>query len=261
MAVEAGRAVLCDKPFGTSSAEAELMATEASEAGVLHLLNFEFRYQPARQAMHEMVANGAIGKPEHLAYSAFTGGSRAPLRPYGWLFDRSQGGGWIGAFGSHAIDMTRWMLGEVIDAGARGWVTIEERPDSHGHLRKCDAEDAFVGWMLLASGATATIDTSFTTAVALPPRIVIYGSEGVLENTGDRRVVLKRMDGTKETRDFTPATGDPHDIAMNGWIHAVIDAVNGHHQIEPSFSDGVACARIMDLMRAQPAWRTTAQEQ
>jgi len=108
MALDAGRAVLCDKPFGRSLEEAEAMAGQAREAGLVNLVNFEFRHQPARQAMHDLVASGAVGRPQHLAYTAFTSGSRVPLRPWGWLFDRSLGGGWIGAFGSHAIDLVRW---------------------------------------------------------------------------------------------------------------------------------------------------------
>jgi predicted dehydrogenase len=252
MAIESGRDVICDKPFGASLAEAEVMATEADRAGVVHFVNFEFRYQPARQLMHEMITSGAIGRTEHLHYSAFTGGSRLPLRPYGWLFDRSRGGGWIGAFGSHAIDMVRWLLGEITEAGASGWINIPTRLDRQSHPRTCDAEDAFVGWMQLSSGATATIDTSFTTAVPLPPRIAVHGSEGLIENTADRRVVLRRLDGTAETHEFPRASGDPHDVAVGPWTAAVIDAVADRRQIAPSFADGAACSRIMDLMRSHP---------
>ena len=46
-AVEAGKDVLCDKPFGKNGAEAREMRDAAKAAGVLHFLNFEFRQQPA----------------------------------------------------------------------------------------------------------------------------------------------------------------------------------------------------------------------
>ena len=70
------------------------MADQAHQAGVVHLVNFEFRYQPARQKMRDLLTSGAVGRPEHLAYTAFTAGSRVPSGPWGWLFDRSLGGGW-----------------------------------------------------------------------------------------------------------------------------------------------------------------------
>ncbi len=252
MAIEAGRAVHCDKPFGLDAIEAEALTAEATAAGVVHLTNFEFRHQPARRTMHELVSSGAIGHPEHLHYTAFTSGSRVPMRKHGWLFDRARGGGWIGAFGSHAIDMVRWLMGDVVDAGAAAWVRVPERPDAEGTPQHCDAEDAFVGWLRLASGATATIDTSFAAARTLAPRITLIGSEGAIENTADRQVVLRGADGTRQTFEFPPVPGDPHDAAMVGWASAVAEAVAGHQQITPSFEDGLACARVMDMMRARP---------
>ncbi len=252
LAMDAGRAVLCDKPFGTSTDESTAMAEAADAAGVLNFINFEFRYQPARLTMHRLLESGAIGQPEHLAYTAFTSGSRVPLRPWGWLFERSLGGGWIGAFGSHAIDLIRWLLGDVTRAGATAWINIPERPDTEGNLHRCDAEDAFAGWVELRSGATASVDTSFTAAISVTPRIVITGADGAIENIGDARVVLHRAHGAKEHFDFDPPAGDPHNAAMTAWTAAMRDAVKDGEQIPPSFADGLACMRVMEQ------WRTMA---
>ncbi len=252
MAVEAGHAVLCDKPFGRSVDDAVAMTKMAEEAGVVNLLNFEFRHQPARVTMHGLLESGAIGVPEHLTYTAFTSGSRVPLRPWGWLFDRSLGGGWIGAFGSHAIDLIRWLLGDVDRAGATAWINITERPDANGTLHRCDAEDSFIGWTELASGATATVDSSFTGGASLSPRIVVTGSEGAIENVGDVRVVLHGRDGSKERFEFDPPSGDSHNVAMSAWTAAMVDAVTSRQQVSPSFADGLACMRVMDQWRATP---------
>ena len=228
------------------------MAGAAEAAGVVNLVNFEFRHQPARLAMHDLLLSGAVGRPEHLAYTASTSGSRVPLRPWGWLFDRSRGGGWIGAFGSHAIDLVRWLLGEVTRAGAATWVTVAERPDAEGTPHRCDAEDAFTGWMELESGVTASVDTTFTAGVPTPPRIVVTGSTGVIENVGDARVVLRRHDGTREELEFPRPSGDSHGAAMEAWAAAVAAAVAAGDPIAPSFADGVACMRVMEQWRAAP---------
>ena len=249
-AIDAGHAVLCDKPFGTSAAEAEDLAAQAKSAGVIHLANFEFRHQPARRKMQELIMSGEVGQPEHLHHSAFSSGSRLPLRPYGWLFDRALGGGWIGAFGSHAIDTMRWLIGEVATAGARSWVTIPERPDAEGKLHRCDAEDAFTGWLEFDSGATASIDTSFTAPVTLPPRITVTGSQGAIENTADVRVVLQRVDGTRAQFVFEAPPGDPHLTAMTAWACEIWRSVVGGRQVAPSFDDGVACARVMEQLKS-----------
>ncbi len=252
MALDAGRAVLCDKPFGRSLEDAEAMAAHAGEAGSVNLVNFEFRHQPARRTMHELLASGAIGRPEHLAYTAFTSGSRVPLRRAGWLFDRRLGGGWIGAFGSHAIDLVRWLMGEATGAGAATWITIGERPDAHGAMVRCDAEDAFTGWIRLASGATATVDSSFAAGTTTPARIVVTGSEGALENVADVRVVLRRAGEAPEEFTFDRPEGDSHNQAMVTWAGLVRDAVTKGDQVAPSFVDGVACMRVMEQWRAEP---------
>jgi predicted dehydrogenase len=253
MAIDAGRAVLCDKPFGTSIDEALAMTEAAEAAGVANFVNFEFRHQPARRTMQQLLETGAIGRPEHLAYTAFTSGSRVPLRPWGWLFDRSLGGGWIGAFGSHAIDLIRWLLGDIERAGAATWINIPERPDGDGRLHHCDAEDAFSGWVELRSKATASVDTTFTAGVSVAPRIVITGSEGAIENVGDARLALHRQDGTNEHIEFDRPAGDPHHSAMTTWAAAIRDAVIDGNHISPSFADGLACMRVMEQWRAHPA--------
>lgn len=183
---------------------------------------------------------------------AYNSGSRVPLRPWGWLFDRSAGGGWIGAFGSHAIDLVRWLLGDITDAGATTWTAVPERPDGDGTPVRCDAEDSFTGWIRLASGATATVDTTFAAGVTTPARIVVTGSEGALENVGDVRLVLRRPGEPPEQIDFDRPEGDGHNQAMVAWAGAVRKAVTAATQVTPSFADGVACMRVMEQWRAQP---------
>ena len=248
-ALDAGHAVLCDKPFGRSAAESAAMVAAAEQAGVVHLLNFEFRHEPARLRVKELLDDGAVGTPEHLQWSAITSGSRIPLRRFGWLFERDPGGGWIGAWGSHAVDAVRWLLGEITAAGARCTVTYTERPDRDGIVRKCDAEDAFTAWMTVEGGATVGIDTSFAATVTLPTRVVICGSEGTIEVSNDRWIAVRRTDGTKDEIELPARTGDPHAGALGAWAHAVADAVADGRQITPSFHDGLACARVLDALR------------
>ncbi len=254
-AIDAGHAVLCEKPFGISVDEATAMTDAASAGGVANFVNFEFRYQPARVAMANLIASGVIGSPEHLAYTAYTSGSRVPLRPWGWLFDRSRGGGWISAFGSHAIDLIRWLLGDITRAGATTWINVTERPDAEGTMRQCDAEDAFAGWAELRSGATATVNSSFVAGVSVTPRIVVLGSEGSIENIGDARVVVRRSDGSADQLEFEPRAGDPHAAAMTAWAAAIRDSVLTGQPIGPSFADGLACMQVIEQWRAVPARR------
>lgn len=245
-AVGAGHHVLCDKPFGVDAGEAAEMVDLADAGEVVHAVNFEFRHQPARRRAYELVRSGAIGSLEHVQWTYTGAVFRRPLREYGWLFDRARGGGWVGAWGSHAVDTLRWLAGEVRGASARCRITIPERPDRDGRQHAVDAEDAFTAWLDFESGATAVLDSSSSAAGSVAHRIVITGSEGVIEIVADAKVVSRLADGTRD--EFVPdeTARDPHLVPMRAWAEKVRDAVRDGEPLTPSFADGLACRRVLD---------------
>jgi predicted dehydrogenase len=249
-AMEAGHAVLCDKPFGRNVAEATAMCDMARHAGTLGLLNFEFRYDEARRQLRTLVQSGAVGEPEHVQVSALLAGSRSPMRPYGWLFDRQLGGGWIGAWGSHIIDFLRWTLGEIVDSSAQLRTAVPQRPDREGQLRDCTAEDGFSATLRTSSGVTIVIDSTFAAPVTLPPAIIVVGSSGVLEQVGGR---LVRHDGAGTTEQYEVAALSGVGT-MSRWAAVVRDAVvsGSPEPAAASFADGLACRRVMDKLLGQP---------
>jgi predicted dehydrogenase len=269
LAVENGRNVVCDKPFGRCAAEAREMLAAAEAAGVIHLLNYEFRQQFIRRKAKELIEQGAIGTPLHIEWSSMMAGSRSPLKPFGWEFDRELGGGWIGTFGSHAIDAMRWWFGEIETVGGVCRTEIPVRPDKNGVERVCTAEDAFVATFTFESGATATLDTAYTSAANRPYRIEIFGSEGVLSMNFDTLLELFHIDGRHEAfpREM-PADHDPSKTpqtwsaslqdgihgALLPWAEMLRDAIREGRQIAPSFRDGVASAEVMDKLRANAVW-------
>ncbi len=250
-ALDAGKAILCDKPFGTSAADAEAMAAAADDADAVALLNFEFRHHPGRIALRSLLQDGAIGTVEHVQWTVFGAGFRVPMRPYGWLFDAERGGGWIGAWGSHVIDFLRWTFGDLVDASARLRTDIAERPDADGNVHRCTAEDGFTALLRTESGVSVTIDTTFVAVKNAPPRVVVLGSEGTLESIADGRITLRDAEGTQEVFTFDPPREDPHLVPMRAWAEVVRDAVRDGAVPEgqPTFADGVACARVMDALR------------
>src|SRR5258708_40321766 len=109
-ALDRGKAVLCEKPMAMNADEARRMTERAREAGVLALIDHELRFLPGRLKMRELVRRGEIGKVRH-ATVTFRSDSRAnPERPWNWWSDIKQGGGALGAIGSHIIDGWRWLL-------------------------------------------------------------------------------------------------------------------------------------------------------
>ena len=231
------------------------MLAAAESAGVVHLVNFEFRYEPTRVWLRDRIRDGSLGDVEQVSWTHISAGSRVPLRPYGWLFDRALGGGWIGAWGSHAIDALRWMVGEVEVLRSEPRTTITSRPDRAGQPRRCDAEDGLRASLRVGAGATAVIDSTFAAPATLAPRLVITGTEAVAEAVSDRRVTVRRADGTTDNivEEFIApaADGDSHLAPMQRWSTVVRDAVRAGvaPQGAPTFTDGLACAVVLDALR------------
>lgn len=117
-AIEAGRAVMCEKPFARDLVQAREMLRAAEDAGVVHALGAEFRFDSAQALLTRVVQSGAIGDPVmfHRIYQQPGGNAEEPLA--GWWLDAAQGGGFLGAFGTHMIDQARVTVGEFAAVSA-----------------------------------------------------------------------------------------------------------------------------------------------
>ncbi|MDY6921010.1 MAG: Gfo/Idh/MocA family oxidoreductase [Pseudomonadota bacterium] len=163
MAVALGRHVLCDKPFGRNGEEAADMLRLAQQAGVQHFLNFEFRCEPVRERVRLLLAEGAIGEPVHLNYSMYL--ARGREMPHGWLFEQAQGGGWIGAFASHVVDMLHWWFGAIDTVSCQTRIDMSQRHSRDPadlQLYSASAEDALTAVFRMENGVTAALDTAFS---------------------------------------------------------------------------------------------------
>ena len=254
-ALDAGKAVLCDKPFALDADEAAALEANARDAGVVALCNFEFRYEPARALMRETVVSGDLGRVEHVEWVHVSAGSRVPLRKWGWLFDAELGGGWVGAWASHAVDLIRFIFGEVDVVQALRRIDVRERPDDVGVEHECTAEDGLTAALVLENGATVAIDSSYAAAVALPMRVTVFGAEAVCEVVNEH-VTLRRADGSRVVLTDTDRAGerDAHLEPMQRLAEVVRDAVRSGEIPEhaPTFADGRACDAVLEQLRAAP---------
>src|SRR5438105_12611520 len=141
-AIDHGKAVLCEKPMAMNADEARRMTDAARDAGVLALIDHELRFLPGRLKMRELLQRGEIGKVKH-AKLTFRSDSRAdPDRPWNWWSDKTQGGGALGAIGSHVIDGFRWLLSSEVDAVTCNLAThIRQRKDHDGRSRAVTTDD------------------------------------------------------------------------------------------------------------------------
>ncbi len=259
IALDSGRSVLCDKPFTASAESSRRLVDAARDAPGVHLLNFEFRFDPLRRRTRELVRTGVLGTVEHMTWTHVSAGSRHPLRPYGWLFDRERGGGWIGAWASHAVDTLRYSVGEietVVSSVPR--LAVSRRPDPDapdGPWRVCTAEDGLSALLTLQGGVSVTIDSTFAASTTAPPRISIIGSDAMLENVADRRLTVRDASGPRDELAMTADEAvDHHAAPMHALAAAVCDAVRSGELPDTlaSFADGLVCDEVLDRLRATP---------
>jgi predicted dehydrogenase len=60
-ALEAGKHVLCEKPFTANATEAEAVAAKAASTGLVVMEAFHYRYHPLARRMREIVESGELG--------------------------------------------------------------------------------------------------------------------------------------------------------------------------------------------------------
>jgi predicted dehydrogenase len=186
-ALDQGKAVLCEKPMAMNAAEALQMSERARQAGVLALIDHELRFLRGRLRMRQMLHDGEIGEVRH-AKLTFRSDSRAdPLRPWNWWSDASQGGGALGAIGSHVVDGFRWMLGtEVTQVFCNLATHISERAETAGaKLRPVTSDDEAnlivrFADSALTRGTTGSASMSMVESGHSEHRLEIFGSRGAL---------------------------------------------------------------------------------
>ncbi len=109
------KAILCEKPFTSTAAEAVAMVAAARANGVLLAEAFKFRHHPMHLQAQALIGAGAIGQLMSLRSTFCTGGSGSgpeTRRPENnWRFNKAQGGGSIYDLACYCIHHARFMFG------------------------------------------------------------------------------------------------------------------------------------------------------
>jgi predicted dehydrogenase len=110
-ALRNGKHVLCEKPFGISTAEAIKMHKAARKVGKVVKVGLNHRFHAALLKAHELFEKGAIGDVLFVR-SRYGHGGRMGMEKE-WRFDRNiSGGGELLDQGVHIIDLARWFVGD-----------------------------------------------------------------------------------------------------------------------------------------------------
>ena len=108
LALQAGKAVLCEKPFAINAAQTETMIREARERGVFLMEAMWTRFLPHIVRLRELLAEGVIGEVRMLQADF---GFRTELDPRSRLFDPAFGGGALLDVGIYPVSLASLVFG------------------------------------------------------------------------------------------------------------------------------------------------------
>ncbi|MGD1849864.1 MAG: Gfo/Idh/MocA family protein [Cyanophyceae cyanobacterium] len=261
-ALGAGKHVLLEKPVTLSVEEAQELQTLAETTGAIAAIDFEFRFVPAWQRFAELLAEDLVGKRRLIKIDWMASSRANPDRAWNWYAQRSQGGGALGAIGSHAFDYIHWLFGPVAQLAANLTTSVESRPDPvSGDRKPVTSDDICNVLMTLHDGTPIQMCLSSTTYQGRGHFVEVYGEKGTL---------ILGSDNQKDyvhgfTLKFAPAGGEfeileiPDRLAFpNSYddgrlapfvrvIDAWVQGIDAGQKVAPSLKEGVYSQLLMDL--------------
>lgn len=255
-ALRAGRSVLCEKPMAMSVTEARAMARAAREAGCVAVVDHQLRFNPARVRLRDLIHQGYVGTPLHVTSLAYF--PKLAGQPWTWWHRRDQGGGLLNEYGSHTVDLLRWIFGEVLwSTGSLATIGGDHRATADGATEAVDSDDLAQLHLRFESGVTA--DVLMSAAPAFPERrLEIHGTEGSLVLGADDVITGHRRGGGPE--EFRHLEQEP---SLIGWpddtftqpfvrlLDEFVDCVRTGTApaVASSFEDGWRTIEVLDDVR------------
>lgn len=109
LCMEAGKAVLCEKPFTINTSEAERVVHRARSSGTFVMEAMWTRFLPTMVQVRSWLSQGAIGEVRMLSADF---GFRTEVNPDGRLFNLALGGGGLLDVGIYPVSLASLVFGE-----------------------------------------------------------------------------------------------------------------------------------------------------
>jgi predicted dehydrogenase len=190
-ALDAGKHVLCEKPFTANAEEARTVAKAADAAGLTVMEAFHYRYHPVARRMREIVESDELGPLRHVeANVCFPLPRFSDIR---YRFDLA--GGALMDAGCYAVHMVRMLAGaepEVVAAEAK--------------LHNLQVDRAVEARLRFPSGATGVVRCSMWSRQLLRVSAKAVGARGEMRVLNPlapqvgHRISVRSADGRRVER-------------------------------------------------------------
>ena len=165
-AMKAGKHVMCEKPMAKTYAEAKEMVETAKETGKILTIGYQNRYRADSQYLKSVCEADELGE---IYYAKAHAIRRRAVPTWGvFLDEEKQGGGPLIDIGTHALDLTLWMMNNYEPASVTG-STYRKLADQTqtGNAwgdwdpEKFTVEDSAFGFIKMKNGATIVLEASW----------------------------------------------------------------------------------------------------
>lgn len=283
IAIEAaknGKHIFCEKPLANTLAEARQMLNAVTQAGVVGMVNFNYRRVPAVQLAKQLIESGRLGKIYHWRAVYLQDWIMDPNFPLVWRLNKdTAGSGTLGDLGAHIIDLARMLVGEISEVSGLTETFIKQRPvlaasdaslgaTAGSQMGEVTVDDAALFLARFANGAVGTFEaTRFANGRANYNSFEINGSKGSivfnLERMNELNVLLN--DDQSDVQGFRNVlvTNGNHPYMSAWWpaghiigwehtfTHGVYDLLNGiaeNKSPAATFEDGLRCQAVLDAV-------------
>jgi predicted dehydrogenase len=256
-AFEAGKHVMCEKPMAATTADAQRMMDAWKKSGKKFTVAYQSRFRDEVRSMYE--AREDLGEIYFAKAHAIR---RRGVPTWGVFTNRElQGGGPLIDIGTHALDLTLWMMdnwepesvtGQVFCKLGRSLHGADQGTHDHWDPDAYGVEDSAFGFIKMKNGAAVYLEASWllNTTDEREASTTLYGTKGGAElrnnsvaGSGELVLNFGRYGGQF---DVLPKRGagivyadarqcDPGDMEAAQWIDAILDDVDPMVRPEQAF--------------------------
>ncbi len=239
-ALHAGKHVLCEKPMAKTASDARKMVQAAQETGNILTIGYQNRFRKDARYLKALTDRGDLGE----IYFAKAHAVRRRAVPTWGVFtnEYEQGGGSLIDIGTHALDLTLWMMDNYRPKAVMGTAfkklgKIPHNGNAWGDwdIEQFSVEDSAFGYITMQNGAAIFLESSWAlnTMDADEAKTTLCGTKAGADMRDGLRINTCDMDTLTTIRPALDGEGvaffdaskqpEPADLECACFYDAVID--------------------------------------
>lgn len=238
-ALNSGKHVMCEKPMAKTSAEARAMVEAAKKSKKKLTIGYQNRFRADSQYLHNICERGDLGE---IYYAKAHAIRRRAVPTWGvFLNEDEQGGGPLIDIGTHALDLTLWMMNNYKPKSVMGSTfhklsNRENAANAWGPWdpKKFTVEDSAFGFITMENGAVIVLESSWAlnSLDVGEAQTYLCGTEGGADMRDGLRINGEKFSKLYETKvelnpggvDFYDGkTEKPEELEAKLWIESIIN--------------------------------------